>query len=98
VAKLFVEDEGRSLLVDLRPDDTLVVGRSAACTIAIEARRASRRHLEIRPHPDGGHAAEDLGSTNGTLRNGEPMRALARLGDGDVLDAGGCRLVYHEAP
>jgi pSer/pThr/pTyr-binding forkhead associated (FHA) protein len=37
----------------------------------------------------------DLGSTNGTFVNGEPVQRL-RLCDGDTVQIGATRLVFHE--
>jgi pSer/pThr/pTyr-binding forkhead associated (FHA) protein len=44
---------------------------------------------------DEGWAIVDLGSTNGTRVNGEPVERR-RLRDGDVIEIGLVRLVYHE--
>jgi pSer/pThr/pTyr-binding forkhead associated (FHA) protein len=97
VAKLFVEDADRRALVDLRPGESLVVGRSARCDLAIAAPRASRRHVEILPE-GAGHAVRDLGSTNGTTLNGAPFTGARPLADGDVVDAAGCRITYRARP
>ena len=91
--KLVVHDLDRTWLMDLEGDETVVVGRSARCDIPIQASRASRRHCRIGPSPHG-HAVEDLGSTNGTTVNGAPFPAAHALVDGDVIEAGGCRIVY----
>jgi pSer/pThr/pTyr-binding forkhead associated (FHA) protein len=98
VARVIVKDADRTYLVDLEPGETLVAGRSAHCDLPITARRASRRHCEIAPAgPEGGprgHVVRDLGSTNGTTLNGAPVTGEPVLGDRDVVDAGGCLLVY----
>ena len=64
-------------------------GRSPACDLKFDARRdldASALHAEIRRARDGFRLL-DLGSTNGTLVNGEP--AVERvLGDGDEIEFG----------
>jgi pSer/pThr/pTyr-binding forkhead associated (FHA) protein len=44
---------------------------------------------------DAGWAIQDLDSTNGTLVNGEPV-TRGRLSDGDVIEIGVTRLVFHE--
>ena len=45
-----------------------------------------------------GHALRDLDSTNGTTVNGAPFTGDAPLADGDVIDAGGCRIEYRSRP
>ena len=72
-------------------------GRSHANTIRLKAPGASRRHAHI-------HAQQaeniteywliDLGSTNGTLRNGKRMTLPCRLKDGDVISILGESFVF----
>ena len=90
LAKLIVRDRDQTALLDLRPDEQIVVGRSHDCDLPVSAPRASRHHAEIVPAPAGGHLLRDLGSTNGTLLNGAPFPDEASLGDGDIIDVGGC--------
>jgi pSer/pThr/pTyr-binding forkhead associated (FHA) protein len=97
VPKLFVQDEDRAYVVDLRPGESLELGRSRDCDLALSAERASRRHAKILG-VDGGHAVQDLGSTNGTLLNGAPFTGSRALFDGDVLEVGGARIVYRSKP
>jgi hypothetical protein len=74
-------------LVALSPHT--VIGRSSACTIVLDDRRASAEHATI-TWSDGGWEVRDLGSLNGTwlggrrLATGEraPVRADARLAFG----------------
>ncbi len=97
--KLIVHDREQTSLVDLRPGERLVVGRSHDCDIPVVAPRASRRHAEIAPGAGGeGHIIRDLNSTNGTLLNGAPFPEEAPLKDRDVVDVGGCRLTYRAEP
>jgi predicted component of type VI protein secretion system len=83
-------------------DRNLVVGREA--DVVIDDPELSRRHLEVRPDPEG-LIVEDLGSTNGTFVDERPIDVPTRLGHGDrvtlgvtvleveiVLDAGETRL------
>lgn len=95
--KLVVKDRERTWLVDLRPGESLVVGRTSACDLFIDAPRASRRHCEIRATADG-HEIVDLGSTNGTTLGGVPVLEARPLKDGDPVDAAGCLLVYWSRP
>ncbi len=93
MARLFVEDEDRSYLLDLAPGESAVLGRSAGADVPLAAPRASRRHAEIVARGEA-HAVVDLGSTNGTLLNGAPFAGAGDLSDGDVIDAAGCRITY----
>jgi hypothetical protein len=55
----------------------------------------STAHARVRREGEG-WLAEDLGSTNGTYVNGQPMRERA-LEDGDVLEAGRTHLIFRTA-
>lgn len=94
--KLFVEDVDHAYLVDLRPDESLTLGRSPRADLEVASPRASRNHAEIRAAV-GGHEAVDRGSTNGTTVNGGPLRGAQRLADGDVIDVAGCLVTYRSA-
>jgi pSer/pThr/pTyr-binding forkhead associated (FHA) protein len=97
VPKLFVQDGDRAGIVDLRAGESLRVGRAEDSDLTVRTARASRRHAEI-VAVAGGHVVRDLGSTNGTLRNGAPFEGEAPLEDGDVLDLAGARIVYRSRP
>lgn len=112
MAKLIVKDRDRTYLLDLGARDQLVVGRSQDCDVPIAAARASRRHVAFEPAQGsvsqddtsveektmGGHVVHDLESTNGTLLNGAPFPGKVLLKDHDVIDAGGCEIVYRSHP
>nr|MDQ2999383.1 clostripain-related cysteine peptidase [Chloroflexota bacterium] len=62
-------------------------GRNADNTIVFAGGRASRRHAEVRR--DGGeYLLSDLGSSNGTLVNGQRLTAPHRLRHGDMFEIG----------
>ena len=65
----------------------LVIGRGTACEISIPNRFVSTRHARIFPH-DGEWMLQDLGSTNGTLLNGEPLAEPCSLQPGDRVTVG----------
>lgn len=72
----------------------VVVGRLKACDVCLEDVNTSRQHAAF-DREGAGWAVTDLGSTNGTLVNGEPAERM-RLADGDVITVGVTELVYHE--
>ena len=65
-------------------DRALVIGREASCDVTIPDRQVSRYHARVSPS---GIAIilEDLGSKNGTHRNGESISGTVELKDGDVV-------------
>ena len=71
------------------------VGRNPKADLVIKDRRVSGYHLIIRVAEDGEYLLEDLGSANGTLRNGEKV-TQARLVHGDVLQIGHIILRFEE--
>lgn len=72
-------------------------GRSHANTIRLESPGASRRHAHIHAQ-QAENSTEywlaDLGSTNGTLRNGKRITLPCRLRDGDVVSILGESFVF----
>jgi two-component system, cell cycle response regulator len=66
---------------------TAVIGRGSDTTIRIEDEGISRRHVQLLQLSDGVFV-EDLGSTNGTLVNGEPVTERTKLKDGDKIELG----------
>jgi pSer/pThr/pTyr-binding forkhead associated (FHA) protein len=74
--------------------DRAVVGRLKACDICLADANASREHAAFEREGTG-WAIHDLGSTNGTMLNGEPV-SRQRLREGDVVVIGVTELVYHE--
>ena len=70
-----------------------VIGRGQDSSFRLPDTGVSRRHLEIRW--DGQTATlSDLGSTNGTTVNGNPVQAPWQLSDGDVIRVGHSSLVF----
>lgn len=73
--------------------DEVLVGRLAECQVRLQDANVSRRHAAF-IRLDDGWALQDLGSTNGTRVNGRDVDRV-RLSDGDVIEIGLTRLVYH---
>lgn len=67
---------------------SLTVGRDSACDVAVADPLVSRRHLSIEPLEDGSLRIEDLGSSHGTILNGNLVSASTVVGNGDVVAVG----------
>jgi len=70
-----------------------VIGRHPECAIALSDPEVSRRHAEV-VLTEEGFAVHDMGSTNGTLLNGAPIREDRLLTDGDEIRVGGTALRF----
>ena len=84
-------DDGSGRTYELTPGGH-VIGRGQDSAFRLPDTGVSRRHLEI--SWDGQTATlSDLGSTNGTTVNGNPVQTW-QLGDGDVIRVGHSSLVF----
>lgn len=72
---------------------TYVLGRLALCDIVLADETVSNRHARLTPHLDGFMIA-DLGSTNGTRVNSEPLTGERLLRGGEILHLGDATLLY----
>ena len=72
---------------------TISIGRLAECEITLADQNVSRRHAEVRATPNG-YVIADLGSTNGTLVNGERLQSDRRLADGDIVSVGATHIRF----
>jgi hypothetical protein len=74
-------------------DGVNVVGRDPAADVCLIDGRVSRRHAEILGSART-WSVRDLGSTNGTIVNGQRVDSV-ELADQDVIDVGGIGLTFH---
>ncbi|NWG21974.1 MAG: DUF3662 domain-containing protein [Chloroflexi bacterium] len=76
-------------------DSTLLtIGRGLNNDIVLEDARVSRNHAQLR-YRSRRFWLTDMGSTNGTFVNGEPVAERA-LRDGDVVSLGGLELTFRD--
>jgi hypothetical protein len=76
-----------------QPQNLWIIGRDHQATVPIQDKRLSRRHAAIQYIEQQGFYLIDLQSTNGSFVNGEPLRHVGRLRDGDQIRLGS--LVFH---
>ena len=69
------------------PDREVVVGRDESCDIRLSSGRVSRRHCTLKPAPHGLTLC-DLGSSNGTVVNGQAVVGTQVLEPGDRIRVG----------
>jgi hypothetical protein len=74
----------------------VILGRGTDCDLRLVDPGVSRHHAEIRVE-DGEVVLVDLGSTNGTFVNGQPVRRVA-LADGTRVTLGRTTLVFRRDP
>jgi signal transduction histidine kinase len=82
-------DEGKQFELS---SPTVTVGRHSANAVSLHDTQVSRRHLEVRAAAHG-YELHDLGSGNGTLLNGQPIRT-APLRSGDTITLGQTMLMF----
>jgi diguanylate cyclase (GGDEF)-like protein len=91
-ALVFMRGEQLAAPIPLERDE-VILGRALEADVRVNDARASRLHARIRiEHDPETNAARyrltDLGSTNGTLLNGQPVTTDAFLQHGDKLNIG----------
>jgi len=77
--------------VTLPINGPVVIGRSPGADIVIGDDFVSGKHARLSPNGDG-TVLEDLGSTNGTLLNGQRVAGAMMLRPGDAIDIGAVKL------
>jgi DNA-binding winged helix-turn-helix (wHTH) protein len=70
-----------------------IIGREPDVDIRVDAATVSRRHARLVVAADG-VTLEDLGSKNGTFREGAPVAGVVALADGDSIGIGSLLLTF----
>ncbi|MBI3647785.1 MAG: DUF3662 domain-containing protein [Actinobacteria bacterium] len=84
-ASLVITEKGSTRTVRLA-GRVVTIGRLPECDVVLKDAGASRRHAQIRDE-GAAHRITDLGSTNGTQLNGQPVQSR-ELADGDRITIG----------
>ena len=88
---------GEDRTFDLSDVASLSIGRSPQATVVItDDANVSRKHALVQREASGEYYLSDLGSRNGTTRNGVPVTAPVPLADGDSFMIGSHRFVFHQ--
>lgn len=90
---LLIIEDGSSAVRQLPAQGSLVVGRAPEVEVPVRSQSVSRRHARLAVGLDGVRV-EDLGSHNGTRRNGELLSEPLLLHTGDVLSLCDVAIVY----
>ncbi len=93
---LIANMNGSMIGLSFGPESEVVVGREIGCSIApLTADGLSRRHAKFL-FKDGAWTVEDMGSTNGTFKNGEKLSAPATIAAKDKLHFGRFELLVDD--
>lgn len=74
----------------------ITVGRQPGNDVVIPFRSVSRQHCEFLVEADGVHV-QDIGSSNGSTVNGQPLEGNRLLQDKDQLQIGEFRIRFYDA-
>ncbi len=89
--------DGEDRTFDLTDLPSLSIGRHPQCTVVLaDDPNVSRKHALVQREVSGEYYLSDLGSRNGTTRNGLPVTAPVPLRDGDSFTIGSHRFVFHQ--
>ena len=87
-AVLLVDDAAGSGLADTDVAGRVELGRDPGCEVVVDHPSVSWRHLALTPDRAGGWTVTDLGSTNGTTVDGDPVTGPTRLAPGAEIGLG----------
>jgi pSer/pThr/pTyr-binding forkhead associated (FHA) protein len=85
--------QGKTLAL-FQPQRIWLIGRDRGAAISVPDTRLSRRHAALQYIEAEGFHIIDLGSTNGTYVNGEPIRGSVLLQDGDQVRLGSLSFTF----
>lgn len=89
--------DGEDRTFDLTDLPSLSIGRHPQSTVVLaDDPNVSRKHALVQREASGDYYLSDLGSRNGTTRNGLPVTAPVPLRDGDSFTIGSHRFVFHQ--
>ena len=89
--------DGEDRNFDLTDLPSLSIGRNPQSTVVLaDDPMVSRKHALVQREASGDYYLSDLGSRNGTTRNGLPVTAPVPLRDGDSFMIGSHRFVFHQ--
>ena len=94
-AEAYLEPVGGNERVLLNGQAPCRIGRDANNTVVIADDLVSRNHALIECVDDSEYYVTDLGSRNGTLVDGAPIRCPTKLADGAQLGIGPYTFVFH---
>ncbi|MCA9194093.1 MAG: sigma 54-interacting transcriptional regulator [Planctomycetales bacterium] len=93
-AYLVIRHGGRwTDILRLSPKQTVTIGRSSSCTIAVREEKVSRHHALV-DFGANGWQVTDLGSRNGTQIDGNTISGPYQLQEGDRIGVGNCVITY----
>jgi pSer/pThr/pTyr-binding forkhead associated (FHA) protein len=75
----------------------VTLGRSPECDLPLNDQNISRRHCLIK-RTWNGFTAQDLGSKNGVIVNGNKIEGAQPIKDGDEIQVGGLKLIFIDPP
>ncbi len=87
-----VVDDGATIATR-RLGRRILIGRDPNADVRIDDPRVSRLHARIEMRDDGVYV-EDLGSRNGTLVDGEPVKGSRQLAAGDEISIGTASVIF----
>jgi hypothetical protein len=88
-AQLIISQPGRPKRKAEVSSGLVSIGRRADNTLSLEGDSNVSKYHAVIEERGGAHWLTDLGSSNGTLVNHEPLRGERKLADGDLISVGG---------
>ena len=88
--------DANPVCIPMKPGSSYRFGREATNTIILSDERVSRYHAVIDCREGAEYVVTDLGSRNGTLLNGSPIRRPTRLIHGDEITIAPFVFIFHD--